>query len=163
MAQHSRLKTALLAAASLTTAGAATHSVAAEPAPASAIVMTTHQAAEETRAPIAPTAKTVGLAALGAAALGFAAHLLGRERLTRYAKAAVAAPAAALRAVGSAISEPVRHLLALSLFAAIGFVGVGIFNLEWAGGLVIGAGFVALAWVGASRVGAAIRVRRGNR
>jgi hypothetical protein len=164
MAQRPRFKTALFAAASLTAVGGmAGHAALAEPHPASAIVLSTHQvAADEERAPLPPTAKTVGLAALAAAAFGFALQFLGAERVARLAKAAVAAPAAAARAIGSAIGEPVRFVLAITLLAALGFAGLGLFNLEWAGGLAVGAGFVALIWAGATRFRAALASRRAR-
>jgi hypothetical protein len=160
-----RLKAALLAAASFAAAAGATQTAsAAHAAPAHQISIAAHVAApDDERAPIAPIAKTAGLAALAAAALGFAAHLLGRENLQRAARAVAAAPAAAARAVGSFISAPVRFLMVFGVLAIVGFAGIGALNLEWAAGLMIGAALVGLVWVGARRVGALARVRNGRR
>jgi len=158
MRAHSRFRTALLAAVSLTaatvSAGYAAESARHQPAP---IVMAAdHIASEEPAASAATPARLVGWAAIAASAAALLARLLGRERVAAIgravapvARAVAAAPAAALRAAARAASAPIRFAVAFAALAAVGFAGLAIYDVEWVGGAIVGGGLVALASVAA--------------
>lgn len=61
----------------------------------------------------------------------------------------VKAPLKAAKAMGEAFMSPVKFMLLLGGLALFAFTGVGLFDLQWAGGLATGMGLTALAWYGA--------------
>lgn len=139
------LKTALLAAASLTAATAAT-AYAADRAPTEpvaiehAIIAVDHGEADK----VAPASAVRGwaLGAAAAAALAAIARLIGFRKIAAAAKAAgpaaVAAGGAAVKAVGRAIASPIRFVLLMAGLGVFALTGVGLYDVEWAGGLVAG-------------------------
>jgi hypothetical protein len=165
MNSPSRLKTALFAAASLTAATAAMAAADARAAPMEpvavehAVVAADHDA-DRVSSPIG--AKRAGLAALATAALAGLARLVGFRRIRKAAEktletagnaaaAGIAATSAAARTVARAVASPIRFIAALTLFAIIALVGVGLYDVEWAGGLVVGALTAATVLLGARR------------
>jgi hypothetical protein len=106
----------------------------------------------------APTARLAGLAAVAAAIAAF----IGRRRLASWlrkaapavktaAGAVVAAPVVAARVVGRAVASPLRSL---AFFAGVGLfalAGLGLYDVEWAGGLAAGL-VLAIAFAGVRRV-----------
>ncbi len=179
MRTRSTLKTALLAAASLTAASAAMAHAAdrapMEPVAIEHAVMSV-DAGEET-APAAISAKNVGFAAAATAALAGLFRLIGPRRLRaaaaataayagRAASAAGEAGIAAAKAVAGFTSKPLKFAAMMAAIATVGLAGIGLYDVEWAGGLIIGAAGAGLAFAGASRLRRiAIRVKstdRGN-
>lgn len=165
MAKSQSLKFALLAASALVgAAGSAAH--AAESAPAAPIHMeaapTVGHAADEIGArEAAPLLKHAGLAAAITGALAALYQLIGGSRVRAFfgkagpvaAKAArtvAAAPVKAARVVGRAAAAPFRFLLALLGLGLFALTGVGLYDVEWLGGLIAGAAVVALFWFAAS-------------
>jgi len=82
--------------------------------------------------------------------------------LRKSADALAAAPRAAAKAVGSAVASPLRFVFLVGGLAMIGFTGVGIYDLEWAGGLAVGAGLTALTWLGSSKLKNVFRLKRAT-
>lgn len=154
-----RLKTALLAAGSLAAASVAfanaadapaTHPVAIE----HAVTATDHG---ELDRPAPALAKQAGLAVIAAGALAALLRAIGFQRISALAKATAAtagrAAAAgadltvkAARSVARAVSVPVRYLAALAGLGVAAIAGIGVFDLEWTGGLVVGAGLASVVF-----------------
>jgi hypothetical protein len=145
MKTSSRLKTALLAAASLTAAMAATAHAAdrapIEPVAIEHAIIAADQGEVDKAAP-APAVRGWALAGAAAAALAAIARLIGFKKIAAAAKAAgpatVAAGAAAVKAVGRAVASPVRFVLLMAGLGVFALTGVGLYDIEWAGGLVAG-------------------------
>ena len=153
------VKTALLAAVSLSAATFATShaSEAIGHVPAPMVMAADPDSGQAPQAAGQSAVRLVGFAALGSAAVALMMRALGRERvaalvraMTPAAKAIAAAPAAAARALGRAASAPLRFAATFAGFAAIGFVGLSLYDLEWAGGVLVGGALVALVWAGAA-------------
>lgn len=62
------------------------------------------------------------------------------------------APKAAAKAVGSAMTSPLRFLALVGGLAMLGFTGISIFDLEWTAGIATGIGMTAVTWVGAHKL-----------
>lgn len=171
MTPSSRLKTALLAAASLTAATVAiAHQADAAPYEPVAIehaaASVDHDADRDANQGGVPAAAgKIGIAAAAAAAAVFAGllRLIGLDRLkaavsaaanglVEAARAGVAVTAAASKAVIRAASSPLRFVAMVAGLSAIGFAGIGFYDLEWAGGLVVGAAAASLVFLGAGRL-----------
>ena len=61
------------------------------------------------------------------------------------AKTAAKAPAAAARAVGKTLKSPMRTAFMALGLAMFALTGVGLYDIEWLGGMAVG---VALTWLG---------------
>ena len=72
--------------------------------------------------------------------------------MRKTAEAIGQAPAAAAKAVGSAIMSPVRFLIMMGGLALIGFTGISVFDLQWTAGIATGVGLTAVTWVGSNKV-----------
>lgn len=159
-----RVKIAMMAAASLFAAAAASSpahagefDAAAFPATVEAFVAPdighAAGAGEEQGKPIA----TWALIAAAAAALAGIVKLLGVKRVaaavvqttTMVAKNATKAAARAAKAVGSAMSSPLRMIMAFAGLALFALTGVGLYDIEWIGGMAVG---LAMAGIGAAGV-----------
>lgn len=164
MRNRPHLKTALLAAASLTAATAAVAHAAAAPPPPVAIehMVTAADAAPERTAP-AISGKSAGLAALAAAALAGLARFIGLGRIKsalavgaaaagEAASAGLAATQSAVKAVGRVIASPFRAVALFAGLAVVALAGVGLYDVEWAGGAVIGALFTAALILGVGKL-----------
>lgn len=152
MKPSSRLKTAFLAAASFTAVSAAVVSAAEAPPMAPVAIGHAVTAVDmgKERAATVITVKNAGLAALGAAALAGLARFIGFARIKsavaasaaaagKAASASLAATASAAAAVGRAVASPFRFAALLAGLAIVALTGVGLYDIEWAGGLVFGA------------------------
>lgn len=164
MKTSSRLKTALLAAVSLTAASAAVAHAAAPPFEPAAIEHAVQAADYDAdRAGPAVIAKKVGIAAVAAAAFAGLARLIGFRRIKAAAgataavagkaiSAGLAATASAAKTVAKAVASPFRFALVMTGLALFALAGVGFYDFEWEGGLVVGALFAALVVLGAGRL-----------
>lgn len=165
MARSQSLKFALLAASALVvTAGSAAHAgetAVATPIHTEAALVVTHAADETGAREAAPLLKHAGLAAAVTGALAALYRLIGGARVKAFfgkagpatAKAArtvAAAPVKVARAVGRAAASPFRFLLALLGLGLFALTGVGLYDVEWLGGLIAGAAVVSLFWFAAS-------------
>ena len=171
---HKRLKTAFLAAASLTSAAVATAPAVAAPIEPVAIVHAVAAADHDAeRTAPAVTLKRVGFGAAALAALMGLVRLVGVRRLKAAATAtaqatmqatgrAVSAGAAAAKEVARAVSSPFRFLLLVAGVGIFALTGVGLYDVEWAGGLVVGAALAALAMIGAQRTRKAFAFSRSR-
>jgi len=159
-----RLKTALLAAASLAAASAAT--VNAAEMSAAPPVSIEHAASVGDEAQVAaPTAlaRKLGIAAFAGAAFAGLARLIGFGRIKSAAAAAgrvasdaaaagFSATAAAARSVGRALASPLRFTAVMAGLGFFALAGIGLYDIEWAGGLATGAAIVAIGFWGAGRI-----------
>jgi len=173
---HTRLKAAFLAAASLTAA-----SIAAAPATAAAPtepVAVEHilaaQSHEEERVSSILASKHLGFGAAALAALAGLVRLVGLRRLKTAAaataraagKAAAAGAQASLEAaksVARAASSPLRFFLALAGLGLFALTGVGFYDVEWLGGLLVGAAMASLVLIGAAKTQKAFAFNRQRR
>lgn len=120
-----------------------------------------------------PAGRLAGLAALIAAlAAAFNWDRLGRlfNRAAPAVKAAaaavVAAPGVAARAVGKVVAKPFRWVLAAFSLALFSLLGFGMYDVEWAAGVIAGVAAVLLFWVSSARLGRLVvrgSVVRGSR
>ncbi len=78
--------------------------------------------------------------------------------LARAAEAIVSAPKMAAKALGSAVTSPIKFLMIVGGLAMIGFTGISIFDLHWGAGIATGIGMTAVTWLGTSKI--ANRMRR---
>jgi hypothetical protein len=166
MIHSKRLKTALLAAASFTAAaGVAAHAapVPHNQPPAIEHVMTVADHGDSEKAAAPQTARTMTLWAAAAGVLAALAGAIGFKRLAAAAKSAgpivakaaratVEAPVKAARYVARSVSAPIRYALAMASLALVAFTGIGVYDVEWIGGLVVGIALTMLAWAGAGRL-----------
>ncbi len=161
MTKSRSLKTAFLAAVSLTATGIAVAPLAApyDPAPVEYADSASHQ--EVSKADIAVNRWLIG----GAVAAGLAGliQLFGwpniSAALKRVGPALAAVPGAAVRLAKASVASPFRFLLVaggLSLFA---FTGISFLDVEWLAGLATGAAIVLAGTLGARKV-SRIFVRR---
>ena len=177
---HSKARAGLLAAASLAVIAAAPNGANAAPAPLqnameqAAIVEPATPAMEAAASSDADAARKLGL---GAAALGVLAllyRLIGRRRLKAAidaaapviaetaktaAKAAVKAPAIAVRAAASVFSAPLKYGLGFGGLSLVGILGFGFYDIEWLGGIAVGAALVGMSWIGVGKARAAFAPR----
>lgn len=152
-------RAALLAAASLTAAGLASGALAADAAYAPTLeeVVVTSEPLEPAvfASPAEPERQNrmLMLSAAAAATLALIGHLIGWRtirrnvaaagpHMARAARAAAAAPATAARAIGRKMSSPLRALLIFASLVTAAFIGVGFYDVEWLGGLIVGAAMV---------------------
>lgn len=153
-------KAAFLAASSFLVLGAANaHATALEADLAgypTIVEMTTPVAVDHHDEQTALGAKKAGLWAAAIASLAGIAGLLGPRKLFsavskgagRAASVAVKAGAGAAKAVGRAAASPLRFaalIAGLSLFA---MTGVGLYDIEWIGGMIIGASLMGVGAFG---------------
>ncbi len=173
MKPHLRLKTALLAAASLTAAGMAV-AHAAERAPMEPVrieyAVNVADHGEERIAAEAHPAKHWAIAGAAAAALAALARLIGFKKINaaidaaapvigRAANAAVRASGSAVRAIAAAAASPFRFALLMGGLALVALTGVGFYDVEWAGGLAVGAVFTGSFFLGARRFRKVLTIR----
>ncbi|WP_411820933.1 hypothetical protein ABFZ85_07230 [Hyphococcus formosus] len=176
-------KSALLGAASMIAATAAIMPAHADdygPVPPSAVIIdeapaSTVSATEpETVAAKPVGAKKWALIVAAAGALAGLVKLMGARKVAdaiavgTVATARVAAKAATntARAVGKTVSSPLRFLAILFGLALFALTGIGIFDVEWIGGLLSGAALTAAGVFGVlktRRIFQPVRVKAKNR
>ncbi len=138
----------LAASAALSPAGASDFDPAAYPATAaveSAPVIA--HAADHADAEKTMSAKKWALLAAMAGALAGLVQLIGARRVAdaitegavRAARVTAGAASGAARAVGRTLSSPLRFLALLFGLALFALTGIGLFDVEWIGGLLSGA------------------------
>lgn len=168
MTKRNSLKFALLAATSLAaTAPAVAH---ATPAAIEVAAPVGHAADEVQVATPSKTVRNIGIAAFAAALVSLIGGRQIRNLLKRAApvaasaaRAVATAPMVAAKAVGRAAASPVRFAV---IFGSLGFfalAGVGLYDIEWAGGLVGGALMATLLFGGAGRARRAFAKARRSR
>lgn len=153
-----RFRNALLAGAALAaTTGAVIHASSGapiEPVTLEQVAAPVDQSGEEKAAPVRPKGGWAIYVA-GAAALGLLARLVGFRRIAAGAKAAAAATLesakVAGRAVRRALASPFRAAVFLVSLGLVGFVGVGLYDVEWLAGMAFGAIVAAASILGAHR------------
>lgn len=149
-----RLKTALLAAVSLTAASAAL-APAADAAPVAPVAIehaaeaADHGAAQKP-APATPL-KGWAIYAGAAAALAALVRVIGFKRIAAATRAAAVATGDAAKAVVGAVASPVRFAALITGLALAAFAGVGFFDVEWLAGLAVGALFATTFLLGIRR------------
>lgn len=160
-----RLKTALLAAVSLTAASVAVAHAADRPAMEPVAIEHALEAADSAhdRAGSIVTAQKIGIIAAAAASLAGLARLVGFRRIkaaaaltAKAAGRAVSAGAAATAGVANAalraVASPFRFAMLMAGLALIAFTGIGFYDVEWAAGLIFGALFAATMMLGAGKL-----------
>lgn len=80
--------------------------------------------------------------------------------LQKTAETLAEAPKAAARAVGAAMTTPLRYVMLIGGLAMIGFTGISFFDLEWGAGILTGIGMTAVTWAGSARLGKVFRRQR---
>lgn len=159
MMKFGKMKAGLLAAASVMAASAALSPAGAsdlDPAAAPAtiaveapVIANGADHADQEKAPQnAPLgAKKWALLAAAAGALAGLVKLIGARKVAdavaegavKTARAAATSASGAARAVGRAVSSPLRFLALLFGLALFALAGVGLYDVEWLGGLLSGA------------------------
>lgn len=160
-----KAKIAMLAASSLVAAAAALGPVqasdfdaAAYPAVVEAPMAApdiAHAADHADRTAMTP-AKRWTLIAIAAGALAGIVRLVGAKKLLRAAGKGAAATArvsakaasAAVKVVGRAAASPLRFAALMTGLALFALTGVGLYDIEWIGGLIAGAAMTGLAAYG---------------
>lgn len=157
-------KAALMAAASLLAASAAL-----APASAGAMDPAAHPAivSVEAPAPVAHAgdqavegqpigAKKWALLAVAAGALAGLIKLIGARRVAeavaegamKTARVAASAASGAVKVVGRTFASPLRYLAVLFGLALFALTGIGLFDIEWIGGLLSGAALMGAGLYG---------------
>lgn len=175
MKTSSRLKAALLAGAALTMATTVSHAAdrpPIEPARIEHAATLADHGGDEAAAPSSPARKWA-IAGFAAAALAGVARLIGWRRIRAAAQAAGPAVANAakavasgtselVRAVGSAIISPIRLAVLAAGLALVALTGIGLYDIEWAAGLVFGALVTLSVMIGAGKARKALSVWRST-
>lgn len=166
MKTSSRIKTALLAAVSLTAASVAV-AHAANPAPVEpvtiehAVQSADQDALNATERPGA--VKGWALGGLLAAALAGIARLIGFRKIGAAATSTARVAGDAAKAVVRAASSPLRFVLLIAGLALVAFAGVGFYDLEWTAGLILGAFIAATVLLGARRMQKSLAIGQSRR
>lgn len=136
----------IAASAALSPAGASDFDPAARPATIAVEAPIAHAAdhADEQK-PVSP--KKWALLAVAAGALAGLVKLVGARRVAkivtegavRTARVAAAGASVAVKAVGKAVSSPLRFLAVLFGLALFALTGAGLYDVEWIAGLISGA------------------------
>jgi len=162
MVQTRKVKIAMLAATSLFSAAAAlvpAHAGELDPAAFPAIVeapVVSHAADQLVQADHDnKPAQRAALIAVALGALGWLVKLLGPKKVLRAVektaeatvKATAAASGAAAKTVGRALRSPLRALAWIAGVVLFALTGVGLYDVEWIGGMIAGAALAgAAAW-----------------
>ncbi len=108
-------------------------------------------------------AKRIALLAVAAGALAGLIRLIGAKKIVRAAKetavAAVKVSGKAVKAVSRAVASPLRFALLMAGLALFALTGVGLYDIEWIGGLVAGAAMAGLAAYGAMKARMSLKPR----
>lgn len=95
------------------------------------------------------------LIAITLGALGWLVKLLGPRKVLRAventAEATVKASTAAARTAGRALRSPLRYLAWVAGLTLFALTGIGLYDVEWIGGLVAGAALAGAAAFGTMR------------
>ncbi|MEM8771705.1 MAG: hypothetical protein AAGD92_08655 [Pseudomonadota bacterium] len=113
------------------------------------------------------TAKRAALIAIGLGALGWLVKLLGPKKVIRAVEktaeatvnASVKASGAAVKTVARAARSPLRYMAWIAGLALFALTGVGLYDIEWIGGLVAGAALAGVAAFTSIKARNAFRLR----
>ncbi len=168
-----KTKIAMLAATSLMTAAAALAPATAGDLDPAAFP-TTVEAPAITRAAdvVAQTdhgtkpAQRAALIAVALGALGWLVKLLGPKKVLRAvektAEATVKVSAAAAKTAARAVRSPLRFLAWTAGLILFALTGVGLYDIEWIGGLIAGAALAGMAAFGSMRLRSVLSLRRAQ-
>ncbi len=165
-----KTKIAMLAATSLMTAAAALAPAKAGDLDPAAFPMTVEAPAVTHAADTlvqsdhgTKPAQRAALIAVALGALGWLVKLLGPKKVLRAvektAQATVNASAAAAKTAVRAVRSPLRFLAWTAGLVLFALTGVGLYDVEWIGGLIAGAGLAGLAAFGSMRARSAFARR----
>jgi len=173
-----KTKLAMLAATSLIAASGALAPVhagefdpAAFPQTVEApVILDVAHAADHADQKASPLAKRLGLIAVAGAALAGLFRVLGAKRVMRAvkssantaAKAAASAATATASAAGRAFRSPLRYIAWVAGLALFALTGVGLYDIEWIGGLIAGAALAGLTAMGMWKTRMALRPVRAK-
>lgn len=180
MDKSRKVKIAMLAATSLITAAGALAPVHAGQLDTAAFPVTveapvvSHAAEQAQHHDLEQSAlgKRAALIAVALGAIGWLVKLLGPRKVLRVvertAEATVKASGAAAKSLVRVARSPLRALAWIAGIVLFALTGVGLYDIEWIGGLVAGAALVGTAAFGSLKVKSAFqpalaRVRRNNR
>ena len=112
-----------------------------------------------------PLAKRLSLIAVAGAALAGLIRVLGAKRVMRAvkssantaAKAAASAATATASVAGRAFRSPLRYIAWMAGLLLFALTGVGLYDIEWIGGLIAGAALSALTAMGMWKTRMALR------
>lgn len=167
MKSQTSLRAALIAAVSLSAITMDVHAseIAADAfaPPQEIVVMTSDDAVAAPVADEAPATRNLLLGGAAAGILALLAKIIGFKRIrvaagkagpaiARAARSAVEVPGAAVRFVSSKVASPVKSLVVFASLGMTAFFGVGFYDVEWLGGLVIGAAMVAMTWAATGKL-----------
>lgn len=157
-----KVKVAMLAATSLLSAAAALSPVhaneldpAAFPATIEAPVVSHGAESVSQAAHDGKSAQRAALIAVALGAIGWLVKLLGPRRVLKAvektADATVKASASAAKAMARAARSPLRALAWIAGLVLFALTGVGLYDIEWIGGLVAGATLAGVAAFGVAK------------
>lgn len=165
-----KTKIAMLAASSLLSAAAALAPVhagefdpAAFPATVEAPVIPdiAHSADHVEKSSV--VGQRAALIAVALGALGWLVKLLGPKKVLRAvektAQATVKASAAAAKTAARAVRSPLRYLALVGGLILFAMTGIGLYDIEWIGGLVAGAALSGVAVFGAMKGRKALQMK----
>jgi len=108
-------------------------------------------------------AQRAALIAVALGALGWLVKLLGPKRVLKAvektAEATVKASATAAKTVARAVRSPLRALAWIAGLILFALTGVGLYDVEWIGGLVAGAALAGIAAFSTTKVRNALQLR----
>lgn len=112
-----------------------------------------------------PLAKRLGVIAVAGAALAGLIRILGAKRVMRVvktsantaAKAAASAATATASVAGRALRSPLRYIAWVAGLTLFALTGVGLYDIEWIGGLIAGAALAGLTAMGMWKTRMALR------
>ncbi len=168
-----KIKVGMLAATSLMTAAAAlapAHASDLDPAafPATVEAPVVSHAVEQTAAVShdSKPAQRAALIAVALGALGWLVKLLGPKKVLRAventAQATVKASATAAKSVARAAKSPLRFLAWTAGIVLFALTGVGLYDIEWIGGLIAGAALAGTAAFSTAKLRGALKLAPGR-
>jgi hypothetical protein len=173
MGTSRKLRPAMMAATALLAASAAlapAHAWALDAAAFPATVETPItpdivHAADQTDQKASPLTKRLGLIAVAGGVLAVLIKLIGPRKVMRAvkksagqaAKVATAAAAGTAKAAGRVFRSPLRFLALTAGLVLFALTGIGLYDVEWIGGLIVGAALAGVAAYGMWKTRMALR------
>lgn len=156
--------TALIGAAALSPA--AGKAFTAEAAPTEAVVVAPDAETKAADERASPMARRLAMIAAGLGALGFLVRIFGPKKVLRAvektAEASVKASVGAAKSVARAARSPLRYLVWIAALILFVMTGVGLYDIEWIGGMMAGAASLATLVFGWGRIGKALQPARAR-
>jgi hypothetical protein len=173
MGTSRKLKPAMMAATALLAASAALAPAHAWALDAAAFPATVEapitpdivHAADQTDQKASPLTKRLGLIAVAGGVLAVLIKLIGPRKVMRAvkksagqaAKVATAAAAGTAKAAGRVFRSPLRFLALTAGLVLFALTGIGLYDVEWIGGLIVGAALAGVAAYGMWKTRMALR------